>query len=204
MVEDRNKPELAKPIGSLGRISLSDWPATAWPVPDCELSIAGVCQDAATREWATQAAGHAIPLVGERFVHSTWWMIGELSDLRLLTEAVQAAITADMLIVAVRAADKLPFDLYEWIEAWLPHRLQLAGTLVALIGTPEQPGADSSPIRRYLQEVAWQGGLEFLPQEQKLPWELPAFSVEEIAERTSANPLAFSESINGNRWGLNE
>jgi len=203
-VENWVPPELVKPIGSLGRISLSEWPATAWPLPDYKLNIAGVCQDAATREWATEVASHAIQLVGERSVQSSWWMIGELSDPRLLVDAVQAAITADILILAVRAADKLPFDLYEWIEAWLPHRLHLAGSLVALIGTSRQSGADSSHIRRYLEEVAWQGCLEFLPQEQELPWGLLTFSTAEIAEPTSAKTQVFSGRINIDHWGINE
>ncbi len=140
VADDQVKPELMKPRGSLGRISLSDWAATALAESASTLNIAGVHQDAVTREWATQVADYAIQLLGKRSVRSNWWKIRELCDPGVLRDAVQAATMADVLIVSVRAADELSPDLYEWIEAWLPLRLQLAGTLVALIGAPEQPG----------------------------------------------------------------
>lgn len=204
MVEEPPKRELVQPIDSLGRISFSDLPATAWPVPDYDLTIAGVYQDAATREWATQVASHAIQLVGQRSAHSTWWKIGELGEPRFVMDAVQAAVTADLLIVAVRAADKMPFDLYEWIESWLPHRFQSAGALIALIGAPEQPGIDASHLRRYLQEVAWRADLEFLSQVKTLPLEFPNLPRAETRDRVPADTQMFGQTICVDHWGLNE
>ena len=204
VLAENSKPQLMKPTRSLGRIDLLDGGAIAlaqsWEMP----LIAGVYQDAVTREWAAQVANNATQLVRECSVRSTWWKIGELSDPGVLRDAAQAATTADVLIVAVRAADKLPLELFEWIEAWMPRRLPLAGTLVALLGTPEPPGAASPHIRRYLQEVAWQGELEFLPQEQELPWEPPDFSMQEIAEQTSAQTEASSQMVDLGHWGINE
>jgi hypothetical protein len=186
MVDDQDKPGRVKPWASLGRISLSDWAACGLEKSEYVLNIAGVHQDAITREWATRVADRAIQLVGECSVRSTWWKIGGLSDPRVFRDAVQAAATADILIVSVLGADALPLDLYEWIDAWLPLRLQLAGAMVALIGVPGQPGADSSRIEYYLQDVARRGQLEFLSQHQELPLALPDFSLGEIAERASA------------------
>jgi hypothetical protein len=140
-------------------------------------------------------AGQVIQLLGERSVRSTWCKIRGLSDPEVFLDAVQAAATADILIVSVRAADDLPLDVYEWVETWLPLRLQLAGTLVALIGAPEQPGADSLRIGHYLQDVAQRGELEFLLQEQKLPVELPESSMEEIAERGSMTTYVSSDGF---------
>jgi hypothetical protein len=181
VVENQLRPGRVKPWGSLGRISLSDWAAGGWEKSEYVLNIAGVHQDAVTREWATQVASHAIQLVGERSVRSTWWEIGGLSDPRAFWDAVQAATTADILIVSVRGTKALPLDLYEWIEAWLPLRLQLAGALVALIGVPEQPSADSFRIGGFLRDVARRGQLEFLSQHQELPLALPDSPLTEIA-----------------------
>src|SRR5882762_6291918 len=97
------KPELMKPMGSLGTISLLDAGAIGLVESEYTLNIAGVHQDAVTREWATQVASHATQLLGGRSVRSTWWKIGGLSDPGVLQAAVQAATTADMLIVSVRA-----------------------------------------------------------------------------------------------------
>jgi hypothetical protein len=204
VVDDPVKLEPGKPRGSLGRISLSDWAATALAESASALNIAGVHQDAVTREWARQVADQVIQLLGERSVRTTWCKIRGLSDPEVFRDAVQAATTADILIVSVRAAADLPLDFYEWVETWLPLRLQLAGTLVALIGAPEQPGADSFRIGHYLQDVAQRGQLEFLLQEQKPPVELPESSMEKIAERASATTYVFSDRIVPRHWGISE
>lgn len=172
-VDNQVKPGRVKPWASLGRISLSDWAACGSEKSEYVLNIAGIHQDDVTLKWATQVASRAIHLVGERSVRSAWWQIGGLSDPRVFRDAVQAATTADILIVSVLGADALPLDIYEWIEAWLPLRLQLAGAMVALIGVPGQPGTDSSRIGYYLQDVARRGQLEFLSQHQALPWHSP-------------------------------
>ena len=192
-IADNSKPRLLKPMRSLGRISLLDGEGTALAQPQCLLNIVGVHQDAVTGQWATQVANDASQLVQECSVRSTWWKIGGLSDPGVFRAAAQAATTADVLMVSIRAAAELPFALYQWVKAWLPRRLPLAGTLVALIGAPEAPGADSFRIGRYLQAVARRGQLEFLALEQRLPLEPPDFSMVDIAEQTSAERQPFSE-----------
>jgi hypothetical protein len=86
-------------------------------------------------------------------------------------------------MVSVRATDALPLVLHEWIEAWLPLRLQLPGALVALIGVAEKPGAGFSRIGHYLRDVARRGQMDFLSHEHELPLGLPDCSMEEIAQR---------------------
>lgn len=203
-IAENSKPQPMKPMRSLGRISLLDGGAIALAQSQCMLNIVGVHQDDVTGEWATQVAHNATQLVRDCSVRSTWWKIGGLSDPGVLRDAAQAASTADVLIVSIRAAAELPFALYQWVKAWLPRRLPLAGTLVALIGAPEPPGADSSRIGRYLQAVARRGQLEFLAREQRLPLDPPDSSMEEIAEQTSAKTQAFSEMVGFDHWGLNE
>jgi hypothetical protein len=203
-IAENSKPQRMKPMRSLGRISLLDGGAIALAQSRCRLNIVGVHQDAVTGEWAKQVANNAIQLVREFSVHSTWWKIGGLSDPGVLRDAAQAATTADVLIVSIRAAAALPFALYQWVKAWLPRRLPLTGTLAVLIGAPEPLGADSFRIGRYLQAVARRGQLAFLVREQRLPLEPPDFSIEEIAEQTSARTQAFSGMVGYPHWGLNE
>jgi hypothetical protein len=192
-IAEDSKAQLMKPMRSLGRISLLDGGEIALAQSQCLLNIVGVHEDAVTGQWATQVAQDAIQLVRECSVRSTWWKIGGLSDPGVLRDAAQAATTADVLMVSLRAAAELPFALYQWVKAWLPRRLPLAGTLVALIGAPEAPGADSFRIGRYLQAVARRGQLEFLALEQRLPLEPSDFSLVEIAEQISAERQPFSE-----------
>jgi hypothetical protein len=192
-IAEDSKPQLLKPMRSLGRISLLDGGEIALAQSQCRLNIVGVHGDAVTGQWAKQVAYNGIQLVRECSVRSTWWEMGGLSDPGVLRAAAQAATTADVLMVSLRAAAELPFALYQWVKAWLPRRLPLAGTLVALIGAPEAPGADSLRMGRYLQAVARRGHLEFLALEQRLPLEPPDFSLVEMAEQISAERQPFSE-----------
>jgi hypothetical protein len=203
-IAEDSEPQLMKPMRSFGRISLLDGGAIALAQSQCLLNIVGVHEDAVTGEWARQVAHNAIQLLRECSVRSIWWKMGGLSDPGVLRDAAQAATTADVLIVSLRAAAELPFALYQWVKAWLPRRLPLAGTLAVLIGAPEPLGADSFRIGRYLQAVARRGRLEFLVREQRLPLEPPDFSMEEIAEQTSAKTEALSEMFGFAHGGLNE
>jgi hypothetical protein len=203
-VDNQVTPETPRTWDSYGRISLRDWTARDFAEPEYMLYIAGIHQDAATGKWATQVTNQAIQLVGEQSVHGTWWNMGELGDPRVFRDAVEAATMANILVVSVRATDALPLDLYDWIEAWLPLRLPLAGVLVALIGVSAPPAADASRIGRYLQDVAWRGDLEFLMQDYELPQEFSGLSLGAIAGRASAARQLPDGIIDLQHWGINE
>jgi len=172
---------------------------------DYVLNIAGVHEDALTRDWGAGVAAQASQFVRDCPVRSSWWEIGGLRDPRVLEDAVHAAAAADMLIVSVRAAHELPFGLCAWICAWLPRRLPLPGSLVALIGAPEQPGGKAScRLPRYLQAAARSGQLGFLLREQELPLETADLSLKDTAERTFVQTPLFSEKTDVRHWGINE
>ena len=75
---------------------------------------------------------------------------------------------ADVIMVALHAAEPLPLSFYVWAEAWLPHRFPAAGSLVALIDLPERPNTGSDGPREYLAALAKQGHRDFLVEERKL------------------------------------
>jgi hypothetical protein len=92
---------------------------------------------------------------------------------------VSTALRADVIVVAVRAADGLPLPFYVWVDAWLPHHPQGSAALVALIAMPDNPGARLDRARDYLQTVARRGRLDFLIEERKVtvdagapPWQV--------------------------------
>lgn len=133
------------------------------------LNVAGIYQDTLTRDWAMQTCRPVAQLAGEERVRNMWYNAHSLSDQGILQDAVRAALTADVIMVSVYAADELPLDLYVWFEAWLPRRPARVGALTALIGVAEP--ADPQFIRtlRYLQAVAHKAQLDFVPQERKRP-----------------------------------
>ncbi len=134
-----------------------------------ELNVAVICQDTATRKWATQVCDHVTRLAGKDAVHSTWWEISRLSDPDVFKDAVLMTMVADVILVSINDAEELPINLCVWIDAWLPRRYQSVGALIALVSVPGQPGDQTTHARDYLRTVARKGRLDFLLRERRLP-----------------------------------
>ena len=108
---------------------------------------------------------------GGENVQNTWHSIHSLNDPEVLLEAAHAALAADVIVIAIHAADELPPELCAWIDVWLPRRLARVGALAALIGVAGEPATEAVRTQEYLQAVARRGLLDFLPHERKLPAE---------------------------------
>jgi hypothetical protein len=93
-------------------------------------------EDAQTRQWAQEVHTLARGIVGEASVAATWWNISTLSEPAVLAGAVSKAMHSDVIMVAVRTDSELPLAFYYWVDAWLPHRYQEPGALLALLGRP--------------------------------------------------------------------
>jgi hypothetical protein len=59
-------------------------------------------------------------------------------------------------------------DFYSWVNEWLSERRRAPSALVALIGVPDFPDFQTSPIQEYLQAVAQEGRLDFLTDRKRL------------------------------------
>jgi hypothetical protein len=173
------------------------------------LNIAGVYQDTVTRDWAMQTCRHAAQTTGEEHIQSSWFDAHSLSDERMLLEAIRAALVADVIVVSVYCAKKLPREIYRWIEAWLPRRLSRKGALAALIGFPEPPELPSASAFDYLQAVAARAQLDFIPAESPWPVASPISSMKLLAERASTTSQE-RQQVQGQlcnsfyHWGINE
>jgi hypothetical protein len=133
-----------------------------------EFKIAVVYQDTLAQSWAIQMCRPVRQQFGGENVQNTWHSVHSLSDPEILVEAAEAALAADVIVVAVHAADELPPELCAWIDVWLPRRLARVGTLAALIGVPGEPAPHAIRTQEYLQAVARRGQMDFLPHERKL------------------------------------
>jgi hypothetical protein len=143
--------------------------------PGYKFKIAVVYEDKVTQSWAMQLCHPVEEKFGGEFVENTWHEVNSLSDPEILLEAVHAALSADVIVISVYAADELPPELCAWINVWLPRRLSRAGALAALIGVAEEPAPQAVRTQDYLQAVARRGQLDFLPHERKLSDESPFF-----------------------------
>jgi hypothetical protein len=164
------------------------------------LSVVVIYHDSLTRYWAADLWGRVGKLIDSGGISRKSWKLSELADSFVYADAVRAAAVADMLVISVRDAGDMPLLLPTWVDDWLPLRAGRAGALVALIGVPARPDAQAGRIHTYLEAIARQAGLDFLPRERRLPEEsLARSTLPRMAATTNATatevPAGFRPSI---------
>ena len=153
----------------LERIAPADRVPIAPAKDEPALNITMVCEDLLTREWAAEMWDRVTQIAGKENISVASWSVGSLARPEMLTEATLSAVRADVIIIAVSAAERLPMDLCVWFGAWVSRRVRRAGALVALIGLPQRRDGQAFSTRDFLQMVAIKGGLNFFSRERALP-----------------------------------
>ncbi len=156
------------------RITPVEGAARAGARGGCPLEVTVVYEDSASWRWACQFCDRVVELVGRDAVRTAWWKLADLDEPAVLAGAVSTALRADVIIVAVRAAEGLPLSFYVWVDSWLPHHPPGAAALVALIAMPDNPGPQLDGASQYLRTVARQGRMDFHIEERKLGAEAAA------------------------------
>jgi hypothetical protein len=154
-----------------GRNDRASGAAISSPTAGYALNVAIVYQDAPTRQWAGQLRAPMAGVVGQDAIRCTEWKISDLVEPRVYWEGVAALAHADVIVVSLHPADRLPATFYLWVNLWLQERSMRPGVLVALIVRPEESNSGAIETRRYLSAVASQGHLEFLIRECNRPGE---------------------------------
>ncbi|MGD0743866.1 MAG: hypothetical protein ABSA45_01815 [Verrucomicrobiota bacterium] len=178
---------------------------------DYVLNVTTIHQDLATREWAAEMCNRLTQMAGSGNIRVGSWSLSDLTQPEILVDAVHSAAHANVIVIAVSAADELPLDLRAWIDLWLPLRTG-GGALVALMGLPGEPGHQVPRTREHLRAVASKSGLAFLPEERMLPVTPPdPFDVNTSLEIPDALTPGFTETVTAGHnddgylhWGLNE
>ena len=136
------------------------------------LNVALVYQGALTRQWAGQARELMAAVAGPDAVRCSEWTINDLIEPKVYWQSVAALAHADVIVVSLHEAERLPAVFYLWVNLWLQERCRLPGALVALVVPPEEPKSQANhETRRYLSAVASQGRLEFFVQDCTQPGE---------------------------------
>ncbi len=130
-------------------------------------SVTFVYQDDQTHTWAKAVSQKIAKLTGEEGVRETWWKVGDLDAPGILAGAVSSALRADLIIVATHG-EGMPLPFYVWINLWWPHREEVSGGLVALVGAPQPAAAQAGRVGDYLREVAQQARMEYFSAEKLL------------------------------------
>ena len=148
-----------------GRNDWASGAAITSPNAGYKLNVAIVYQDVMTRQWVGQVRDLMAGVVGRDAIRCTEWKISDLVEPRVYSEGVAALAQADVIVVSLHEADRLPGTFYLWVNLWLQVRSVRPGVLVALLVPPEESNSGAIETRRYLHAVASQGRLEFLMQE---------------------------------------
>lgn len=129
------------------------------------LNAMAVYQDDQARERIMEFRDCVSRSIGRQSLHLRLWSFRELSETENFQEAVVAAVAADVVIVSIRATEKLPARFCGWIDSCVPRRCRRDGALIALVDVTGLDSAASEHAREYLRSVACEAHLEFLLRE---------------------------------------
>jgi hypothetical protein len=183
LLEHGQEPIGVEPLERPRQTVFSDESEIAARGSGYEFKIAVVYQDTLSQSWAIQMCRPVRQKFGGENVESTWHSVHSLSDPEILVEAAQAALAADVIVIAIHAADELPPELCAWIDVWLPRRLARVGALAALIGVTGEPAPQAVRTQEYLEAVARRGLLDFLPHAREIPAESGVCFMRQSTER---------------------
>jgi hypothetical protein len=142
-----------------------------------------------------------------RFNHQLW-KLSVLGTPMVRELAAKDAAEADILIFSVHGDDELAPEVKSWLDVWIGQR----GTPIALVALFDPENKHSEPAiatRRYLQEVAHFGQMDFFTEPEQ---EVTA----EAAELASQQRFDFEDGFGGvsaeeigewrttPRWGIND
>ena len=134
----------------------------------------------------------------------TWCRFKYFSDPAVASEAAEAAMRADLILVSVQRAQDLPLEVKAWFEQWLVKREATDGALVLLQASADMRSSTTSQCA-YLYLLAKRANLDYLA----LSNTGPAVSNEQLRENLRlSQPAGLDTDPNSHqlssRWGLNE
>jgi hypothetical protein len=96
-----------------------------------------------------------------RIIEHVW--LFNMFRLRELREiAAEEAAAADLIVISMHDAERLPDDVQAWVDLWLRHKGERKPVLMALL-EPAKEGARRT-LQTCLQEAAREGGIDLLVQ----------------------------------------
>src|SRR6185295_2535741 len=167
-----------------------------------------VFDDCAAQKKATQIYSGLVKQFGDDFaIESDWCRFDELRETTAAERAARIAAHADLVMFVAAGQDDLPDHIKLWIEMWMARKENRETALVAMIGVTKKQPRPSTPAHAYLERVATQTGLNFLPGQFEVTRSIPSCSLEGLIERAEAVTPVLEEILHHPpppRWGINE
>jgi len=127
-------------------------------------------EDTSTENWIEAFCLSVTRQLGDRCqVIKQSWLLSELRTPHLRAIAAADAAGADIVIVALHAAEHVPPEVKSWIDLWIAKRGAKPTTLLALFDPPYR--GVSTGMQTYLQQVAKTARIEFMVESEDGPSE---------------------------------
>ena len=135
----------------------------------------------------------------------TWWRFKYFSDPEIAAQALEAATSADLIIVLAHRVEDFTADVQAWFEAWPSKRDKSEGVLV-LVQTPADLRNPLNLHHSYLRLVAHRARLDYLSILSPNPAFEPRHNSQ--ANEGVASPAIFdmvsTQQHHYSGWGINE
>ncbi len=158
--------------------------------PKVPLDLVVAYEDDPTRDSAISLCKKLTETLLEAYdLQCSWWPLGCLPEPRIREQAVEAAIHADLILLALRTGGQLDWQTRQWVESWRVRREERPCALVLLIheaaGRAEDFAAES-----YLRQAARSCKMDFFLHGPSLAAQMEPYSLERIEERAqTVTPL---------------
>ena len=101
-------------------------------------------------------------LAGQCQLHNQMWKFDVLGIPKLCEMATQDAAHADIILVSCHGSTELPEAFKTWVEGWLDEKPRAIG--LVLLFSSHEDCLEADHIRKYAQEIARRGHMEFFMQ----------------------------------------
>jgi hypothetical protein len=176
-------------------------------------AVTVVYEDTGARERALRLCHHLVQgfKTEIEFVFN-WWRFRYLEDPDIAQAAAQTAAQADILLFSTSSHEELPEDVRNWTELWVPLRTPGEGVLLVLTGDAEGTELPTSPLFRFLRNLARKASMDCLPRDSDEPWTLPSTGVRNIQNRAVQGTRILDDILRRtppvptppSHWGINE
>lgn len=134
-----------------------------------------------------------------------WVAFRGLANAMLARDAAEKAAEADLIVFSAHAGPRLPEQVEQWIESWLPHKNLEETALAALVGLATDGKKGVTPIHTYLQEVAARRHMDFIPQVIAADTQGPGSAGERPPDAYEIrSTFVLTQRLVPQHWGLNE
>ena len=132
------------------------------------IAISAVHEDSTTGARADDFCQTLAKCLGQNCeISKELWPLTELRTPKLRAIAAGEAAAADLIIISVHHAERLPREINSWIDLWLKQKGSRPAVLLALFD-PLYLGSSSS-MQIFLEGVARKRKLEFLARSEEKP-----------------------------------